>query len=132
MLYYTHLAATLFFALLLFSKFGIMFLGVALISTLLPDIDTKHSRIGKKWFFRPLQFFLAHRGILHSFIFLILIGLVLFLFSKSVAYGFLLGYGLHILTDRLGIKSGSVIETGIFVVFLLGSLVLIGRLFFGI
>jgi len=128
MLYYTHLIVALFFSLLLFESFGFVFLIVALISTILPDIDTRHSRIGKYWIFRPLQFFLVHRGILHSFVFLIVVGLVLSLFSKVVAYGFLFGYGLHLFLDRIGIKVGSVLETMIFVVFVIGDLILIGRL----
>jgi len=128
MFYYTHLAVTLFFALLLYPKFGIVFLGVALFSALLPDIDTRNSKIGKKWFFRPLQFFLVHRGILHSFLFLIVVSVVLFLFSKVISYGFILGYGLHLFTDRLGIKTGGMFETLVFVAFLIGNIILLLRL----
>jgi len=49
MLIKTHLAITLFFALLLIGYVNspILFLVVALIATYIPDIDSKHSKIGK-------------------------------------------------------------------------------------
>jgi len=134
MFFYTHLVIALFISIILSINFSnpYLFIFIVLISTLLPDIDTKHSKIGKKWFFRPFQFFVRHRGILHSFIFLIIVVLLLFLFSKVIAFGFLLGYGLHLLLDRINIKTGGIAETILFVLFLLGDLVLIGqRIFMG-
>jgi len=125
MLYYTHLIVALFFALFLFPKFGLVFFIVMMVSSLLPDIDTKYSKFGRRWFFRPLQFFIRHRGILHSFVFLIIVSLVLFLLSREIAYGFFLGYGLHLFLDKIGIKAGSPLETLVFVVFLVGNLGLI-------
>ena len=53
---------------------------------------------------------------------LIIVSLILFLFSKEIAYGFFFGYGLHLFLDKIGIKTGSPLETLIFVVFLIGSL----------
>jgi len=134
MFFYTHLAIALFFGLVISDYFSnpYLFIAIVLISTILPDIDTKHSKIGKKWFFRPIQFFVTHRGILHSFLFLILVSLLLMILSRTIAFGFLLGYGLHLLLDRIPIKTGGLIETTLFVLFLLGSLGLLGIRVFGL
>lgn len=101
MLTKTHLAITLFFVLILLESISnkTLFVAVALISTLIPDIDSKFSSLGKKKVFRPLQFFIKHRGILHSFIFLIIVEGILILFYPVLAFPFLVGYGLHLFAD---------------------------------
>ena len=144
MLFKTHLIITLFFSLLLFPFVEnlLVFFIVAMISTCLPDIDSKFSVIGRKKTFRIIQLFTKHRGIFHSFSFLIVLGLILYFYFPLIWVGFCLGYGLHLLADcftKRGlrvfyplsfkikgfIKSGGYFETFIFVVFLLGSLFLI-------
>ncbi len=151
MLIRTHLLITLFFVFLFFelaeNKF--IFLSVALIATLIPDIDTKFSKLGKKKVLRPLQFFVSHRGFFHSFVFLGLIILLFSLFLPNLIIPFLLGFGLHLLADSLTIrgiqpfypfklrlrgiiKTGGRIETVIFVLFLIGNLYLIFVKFFNI
>jgi inner membrane protein len=82
----------------------IVFVSVAFLASLLPDIDFKFSKIGKHKIFRLLQLFTEHRGIFHSFIFLILITGILFLFLPSVALAFSLGYGLHLFADVFTIE----------------------------
>ena len=148
MLIYTHLAITLFFVLLLmpFVEYKIVFLISALISSIIPDIDSKFSTLGRKKILRILQFFVKHRGILHSFSFLFLISLLLILFYPKIAFGFVLGYGLHLFADSFTkngikpfypfkrkirgiIKTGGKLETMIFVVFLIADLFLIIRFF---
>jgi membrane-bound metal-dependent hydrolase YbcI (DUF457 family) len=125
MLLRTHLAISLFFALLLFpfvnSKF--IFFGMVFIATLLPDIDSRFSRIGQKKLARVLQFFTKHRGIIHSFTLLFILTLVLVLFFPVISLGFFLGYSLHLFSDSftkdgifpfypLRIHWGGMIKTG--------------------
>lgn len=143
MLIRTHLLITLFFILILFSSVEnkVVFVVVALIATFIPDIDTKFSKLGKKKVFRPLQFFVSHRGFLHSFIFLALISLIFYLFLPIIMLGFALGYGLHLFADgftiqgirpfypfkrrlRWKIKTGGKSEVVLFVGFLIADLLL--------
>ena len=151
MLIRTHLLITLFFVLILFSSVEnkVVFVVVALIATFIPDIDTKFSKLGKRKVFRPLQFFVSHRGFLHSFIFLALISLIFYLFLPIVMLGFALGYGLHLLVDsftiqgikpfypfkyriRWRIKTGGRLETVVLVCFLIADLLLLFSMMFNI
>lgn len=138
MLLRTHIAIAIFFILLLVpsvqSKF--MFVVLALIFTILPDIDSRFSMFGRRKISRVLMFFTRHRGITHSFIFLIVVTLLILLFSSQVALAFFLGYGVHLFADSftvqgirpfypLKIKSTGSVRTGkrgeviIFVIFIL-------------
>ena len=104
MLLRTHISFTIFvlFLLELFFEVSTLFFFVSIFSTLIPDIDSRFSRIGRKKSSRFLQFFFSHRGFLHSAFFLILIFGIFYLFAlKSIAQGFLLGYGFHIFLDSL-------------------------------
>ncbi|MBU2104295.1 MAG: metal-dependent hydrolase [Nanoarchaeota archaeon] len=144
MLIRTHLLTTLFFVLLFFSSTNnqIIFVVVAFMSTLMPDIDTKFSVVGRKKIFRLLQFFVRHRGVLHSFTFLILVTLFFASFIPVFAFPFFLGYGLHLLADSFTlegicpfyplskrvfgkIKTGGKSEVIVFVGFLVGDFALI-------
>jgi len=144
MLIKTHILITLFFVLILLNSVEnkAVFVIVALIATFIPDIDTKFSKLGKKKVFRPLQFFVSHRGFLHSFIFLGLITLIFYLFWPILIFGFVLGYGSHLLADSLTIqgikpfypfegrlrwkiKTGGRFEVIVFVGFLISDLWLI-------
>ena len=144
MLIRTHLSITLFFVLVLVSKVEhkFIFVLVALVATFIPDVDSRYSTLGRKKINRILQLFTKHRGITHSFIFLIAVTLVLLLFVPIIALGFFLGYGLHLLADSFtkdGIKpfhpfykgksrgkisTGGKVETIILVCFLIADLFL--------
>ena len=143
MLIKTHLAITLFFVLLFipFVKLPVLFLIIALLATYLPDIDTKHSKIGHYFFMRPIQLFARHRGFVHSFTFLILITFGLVLFIPFLALAFFLGYCSHLIADSFtieGIKpfyphkriccgrirTGSIFETSLFTFFILADILL--------
>jgi len=145
MLIRTHLAITLCFVLLFISnvEHKIIFIAVALFATFIPDIDYKFSTLGKKKILRILQFFVKHRGIFHSFTFLIVITLFFVLFFPIFALPLFLGYGLHLLADSftiegitpfypyrkksLGrIKTGGRREISVFVFFILIDLGLLG------
>jgi len=101
MLLKTHLAISIFFILLLINSVEskLFFIIVALLSTYIPDIDSRYSTLGRKKINRILQWFTKHRGVIHSFTFLLLITLLLTLFFPVLALGFFLGYGLHLFAD---------------------------------
>ena len=144
MLIRTHLLITLFFVLLFFSNIENRFLFaiVALIATFIPDIDSKFSTLGKKKTFRILQLFIKHRGMLHSFSFLLAITFLLNLFVPFAVLPFFLGYGLHLFADSFTkkgirpfypfkkrfswkIKTSGRSETVVFVIFLIADLSLL-------
>ncbi len=148
MLLRTHLTITIFFILIfLFSvEHKIVFVLVALFATFLPDMDTRFSVIGKKKILRIFQFFTKHRGMIHSFTFLISVTIILVLFFPILSFGFFLGYGLHLLADSFTImgikpfyplkskscgkiKTGGRIETIVFVIFVILDVGLIFNMF---
>jgi membrane-bound metal-dependent hydrolase YbcI (DUF457 family) len=101
MLIKTHFVITIFAILLLISnvEHKLIFVIVALVATFIPDIDSRYSVMGRKGLNRFLQFFTKHRGIIHSFVFLIAVTLVLVFFLPVVALGFFVGYGFHLFAD---------------------------------
>lgn len=144
MLVRTHLTITSFFILLFISNVEskLAFVLIALIATYIPDMDSRFSKIGRHKTFRILQFFTKHRGIIHSFTFLVAITLFFVLFFPIIALPFFLGYGLHLLADSFTIKgikpfypwkktssgrvrTGGKAEIFIFVFFLLAGLSLL-------
>jgi inner membrane protein len=76
---------------------------MVILASVLPDCDSRFNSIGSKIYFRPVQFFVKHRGIMHSFLFLVLISLIISLFFSEIALAFFLGYGLHLLADSFTI-----------------------------
>lgn len=143
MLIKTHLAITLFLVLLFIPhvQHGALFLVVALLATYIPDIDSKHSKIGHYWFLRPFQWFAKHRGFVHSFSFLMIITLIFVMFFPLLALPFFLGYSSHLLADSFtleginpfyphkghasgNITTGGINELNVFVFFILADLFL--------
>ncbi|MFH1326617.1 MAG: metal-dependent hydrolase [archaeon] len=109
MLIKTHLAITFAFILLFIDsvEYKLVFVVVAFIATYVPDIDSRYSTLGRKKINRILQLFTKHRGMIHSFTFLLSITFFLTLFWPVVAFGFFLGYSLHLFADSFtkeGIK----------------------------
>lgn len=144
MLIKTHLVICLFGILLLipFVDSKVLFILVSLIATLVPDIDSAYSTLGHKRYFGFLQFFVKHRGILHSFSIVVLLTLIFLLFAPKIALGFFLGYSLHLFADSFTkdgitlfypfkrksswkIKTGGRIEAIIFVIFLMIDVLLV-------
>jgi membrane-bound metal-dependent hydrolase YbcI (DUF457 family) len=138
MFFRTHFVVALFFVLvfLQYIENPIIFLPVAFIATILPDIDSRFSRIGHHKIFRIFNFFVRHRGITHSFSFLAMISLLIFFSFRGILLPFTSAYSLHLLLDSLTvsgimpfyplkfrikgkIKTGGIIERVIFVSFLL-------------
>jgi len=148
MLLRTHLALTVL-VLILFvphvtSK--LLFIFVVLVATALPDIDTGFSTLGKMKGFRFLQFFVKHRGMIHSFTFCILLSLLLAIFWPVVSLGFFLGYGAHLFMDSFTkegiipfwpyrkksawrLRTGSLLETSLFLFLLIIDIILIILIF---
>jgi len=110
----------------------ILFLPIILIASILPDIDSAHSKLGHHWYFRPLQWISKHRGMIHSFTFCVLIAAVLSLFTPSLALPFFLGYFGHLFADSFTVegirafwpfgeevngklRTGGAVENGIFI-----------------
>src|SRR3989338_751826 len=103
MLWFTHLAIAFFVLMLIRFNLTIdnIFIAVFLISSLLPDIDSEQSFIGKrtKPFSRIIQWLAKHRGFIHSLNFCLRISLILvFIFPKAVI-PFFFGYSLHLFAD---------------------------------
>jgi len=144
MLLRTHYAIAVFFVILFFSsvEHKIIFVVAAIVGTQLPDIDSRYSRIGHRNVAKILQWFTKHRGIIHSFSFLIVLTIILVLVWPVSAFGFFLGYGLHLFCDsftkdgirpfypmkaktRGGLRTGGKLELGIFVSFVIVDVMLI-------
>lgn len=125
MLLRTHLS----FAILLIILFvehvnnKLIFIGMVLVATVLPDLDSSFSSWGRHFIFRPLQFFVKHRGIIHSFTTAVLLSIFIAFFWPIGSFGFFIGYSVHLLCDSftkegiqpfwpLKVKSKGIILTG--------------------
>ncbi len=101
MLIRTHLAIAAFFIILFFNHVNskIVFVVMVIAATFLPDIDCAASTLGQHKIFRFLQFFVKHRGMIHSFSMAFLISLILAVVWPVASLGFFLGYGIHLFGD---------------------------------
>lgn len=148
MLKRTHLAigiaVTLYFVPFVNNKF--VFVPVVLIASLLPDIDSGFSTIGKHKVFRPLQWVAKHRGIFHTYTLCIAATMAFALFYPVVALPFFMGYSSHLFADMFtpqGIKpfwplkkkstghvtTGGKVESTLFYIFVAFDLALLVKLF---
>lgn len=150
MLSRTHFMFALFILLITFHFLPdkLIFGSFFLLATLFVDIDSKKSKLGKFFLFRPLQLFFSHRGIFHSLFFGFILSIALFFFNQFAAYGFLAGYLLHLILDCLTLqgvylfkpfssrkikgflKSGGIVEEILFVLLLLTNIFLVGKRLF--
>jgi inner membrane protein len=144
----THTVMAIAAALLLITqvKNPFIFFIIAVIAGVLPDMDIAQSKIGKKWYFRPVQLLAGHRGLFHSFLFCLLLSIVFTYISPVLGLPVFLGYSVHLIADSFtleGIKPfwpmkdevkgkvrvGGPIEEGIFVIFCILDVILLIRLF---
>ncbi|MEA3329389.1 MAG: metal-dependent hydrolase [Nanoarchaeota archaeon] len=145
----THLAIGIF-AMLLFLPIvnsQILFSVMVIVGSLLPDIDTPFSSVGKYKLAKVTQVLTRHRGALHSLTFCFLGSLALAVFVPVLAFGFFLGYSLHLITDsftKMGVSpfwpykksargvlvTGGMSEKVIFIVFVIIDFVLAGVMLF--
>jgi membrane-bound metal-dependent hydrolase YbcI (DUF457 family) len=145
----THLAIGLALGLyfLPFMTHKALFLPIILIASLLPDIDSVNSSLGKYRIFRPIQSFFEHRGPLHSYTVLIILSLLLAFFYPIYSLPFFLGYSIHLFADSFTvrgikpfwpfkyhtagvIKSGGVVDKALFYTFVIIDLFLFILLFY--
>ena len=137
----THIALIVLFILLFLPHISgvtgkVVFTVIALLATLMPDIDNAFSVIGKHKAFRFFQLFIKHRGFLHSLTFCIVVAGILAVFLPVTALPFFLGYSIHVFSDSFTVegvmpfwpyrkksmwrlKTGGRIETTIFIFIIL-------------
>ena len=123
------------------------FVPLVLVASLLPDLDSMHSFLGRSIWLRPFQWLTKHRGFLHSLTFCLVISFVLVLFFPIASFPFFLGYTGHLLLDAFTIEgirpwwpgsaewkgsivTGSSMESGFFYAFILVALGLVVFRFF--
>jgi len=106
MLFKTHLAFGF-----LIGLFGIQFLNpsnqllfmaIVLLGSVFSDVDHPESKLGRK--IKIIGFLFEHRGFFHSFIFLILVNIPLFLFLNKYLiyiYAFNIGFISHLIADMI-------------------------------
>ncbi len=101
MLLRTHLAFAILVIVLFVQHVNskMIFIGMVLLATILPDLDTCFSSWGRHLIFRPLQFFVKHRGVIHSFTFVTVISIILAMFWPVGSLGFFTGYSVHLICD---------------------------------
>lgn len=106
MIFRTHIVFALFLGLIFFRliEFNLLYFPILLIASFLPDIDSMHSFIGKKWYFRPLQWFMRHRGALHSLTYCFVFSILISFLYPLIAFPFFLGYFSHLFADALTIE----------------------------
>ncbi|HJX05820.1 MAG TPA: metal-dependent hydrolase [Candidatus Nanoarchaeia archaeon] len=105
-MFLTHLAFALFLSLMIVKNAVLpvnsyVFVAIILLGSLLPDIDSGTSFIGKR--FKLTSLFFKHRGMVHSIIFMTGFSIVVFSITKSIYYflAFAAGYLSHLLLDSL-------------------------------
>jgi inner membrane protein len=147
----THLAISVMILLLFLPHVNhrLIFIPVLLFVTIIPDLDSYSSALGKHWIFRPIQLFLSHRGLIHSFTICFILSLAFAFYFPIIALPFFLGYSSHIFADSFtvdGIKpfwpmkyetkglirTGGSVEQGLFFVFIFISIILFMGLFWNL
>jgi len=100
----THLAFALFIGLLVFNYFEIntyWFFILLLFGAGFADIDTPKSKFGRK--IKPLSsiinFVFGHRKLIHSGLFLLVVGYAFYFFFGNYYIPFLIGYLSHLVLD---------------------------------
>ena len=150
MLIRTHLAMIIAVLLLFLPHIDnkLVFIFVALIATMLPDVDSAFSTLGSNKAFRILQFFVKHRGFIHSFTFAFFISLIIAIFWPVASLGFFLGYSVHLFLDSFTkegiepfwpwkrksswrISTGGVMESTFFIILVLFDILLLIFLILG-
>ena len=102
----THIAIGVALALyfILHVQHKLLFIPIVIISSLLPDVDSAFSSIGRKKIFLPLQVFTTHRGALHSYTVCIILSLFFAFYLPIFALPFFLGYSFHLFADSFTIN----------------------------
>ncbi|MFH1500322.1 MAG: metal-dependent hydrolase [archaeon] len=136
MLVRTHIAFSILIILLFIPHIQFVndwiFIGVLLLATLLPDIDSGFSTINEVTRLKFFKYLTKHRGVIHSFTVCVIITILLAFFIPTISLAFFLGYASHLFADSFTVegikpfwpfdvkshwrfKTGSVTETSLFV-----------------
>ncbi len=148
MLFRTHAIIGIFAGLVVVSWTGdpLSFF-ICLFASLLPDIDSTKSFIGRRFYFRPIQWIVKHRGFFHSLTACILFSLIIARIAPSISFAFFVGYAAHLLADSFTVEgvtpfwplahktegtmtTGNLSENFIFFSFCVLSLLVLLRLYF--
>ncbi|MFH1053374.1 MAG: metal-dependent hydrolase [Candidatus Woesearchaeota archaeon] len=80
-----------------------IFFFMVVIGGVISDLDQPRSKVGKEFgiFSKIINFFLGHRGIVHSIIFGLVISAIFYIVNTSAALGFFIGFLGHILLDSM-------------------------------
>jgi inner membrane protein len=81
-----------------------IFVIVVIFSSLLPDIDSGFSFIGKRPIFKPIQATTKHRGIFHTYTMAASIAIILTFTIPQISAAFFLGYTSHLFADMFTIR----------------------------
>lgn len=103
MLLRTHLAFGILMIILFVQHVNnkLIFIGMVLLATVLPDLDSGFSSWGRHLIFRPMQFFVKHRGVIHSLTTGVVLSVLLAVFWPVASLGFFIGYSVHLICDSL-------------------------------
>ena len=77
----------------------IIFPIMVIVATIIPDLDSGFSTLGKKWYSKPFQLFIKHRGVIHSLTTAVVLSVLIAIFFPIASLGFFIGYSVHIITD---------------------------------
>jgi inner membrane protein len=113
MMFYTHLAFGILVSLISINIFNIdnkiIFILVAILFSIFPDIDQRQSKIGKKYKCTSIivNFLFGHRGLFHSIYIPLALYFVFYYINNEVGIAILVGYFSHLFMDSItkhGIK----------------------------
>ncbi len=85
----------------------LLFIAIAAVASIVPDIDHVSSFIGRRLppFSLLLNFFFKHRGLLHSFLPLLPLFFILSrILTKEIATAVVIGYSSHLILDATTVK----------------------------
>lgn len=106
MLLKTHVAFGVLIGLLIMPAFNfspLIFL-VCIVATVLPDIDCARSFIGNRFYLRPIQWVVKHRGFFHSLTACIVFSIIVWSFAPRFAFAFFMGYAAHLFIDSVTVE----------------------------
>jgi inner membrane protein len=106
MMFTTHLSLGLLVGLLMTRTFSIpaneyAFLLILAVASVLPDIDTAHSLLGRR--VKVVSMAFSHRGVIHSLFAMVIFGIIFILFLPNAYYlaALIMGYFSHLMLDSL-------------------------------
>jgi len=106
----THMAFGLLCALIFLPiiqpRYEMVFIGIVVLGSLLPDIDERRSKISRKipLIATLLSFFVKHRGIFHSLFMALPLSALIWWFSPTSGYALFIGYCSHLVTDGMTVQ----------------------------